>query len=279
MFAGGFWRKSEPLYRDIQRASFDSLVLAGDLAARLRRDFAAWLGARSLYEEHGVPWKRGVLFLGPPGNGKSHCIKALVNELGLPCLYVRSFASRSATEHDCIGDVFARARKTAPCMLVLEDIDALVTGKNRSLFLNELDGFASNTGLLTVATTNHPERLDPAILERPSRFDRKYTFEPPALAERTRYLALMNERLGSAMRLGAGDIERLAEITSGLSFAYLQELLVSSMVRWVSEGAAGRLADLALPQADALRAQMSARPDELPGGDALVAEGKAIESC
>jgi hypothetical protein len=264
VFASGYWQKSPELYRDIQGSSFESLVLAGDLAERVRRDFEQWISARALYEEHGVPWKRGVLFLGPPGNGKSHCIKALVKALALPCLYVRSFTAQGSTEHDCIRAVFERARKSSPCLLVLEDLDALVNDKNRSLFLNELDGFARNTGLLTVATTNHPERLDPAILERPSRFDRKYTFDPPALQERRRYLAMRNERLRPALRMDEGEIDRLTEITDELSFAYLQELLISSMVRWVSEGAGGRLADVALPQVTALRAQMSARPGEPP---------------
>jgi SpoVK/Ycf46/Vps4 family AAA+-type ATPase len=69
----------------------------------------------------------------------------------------------------------------------MEDIDSMVTDKIRSLFLNELDGFATNVGVVVLATTNHPERLDPAILDRPSRFDRKYYFELPAEAERRAY--------------------------------------------------------------------------------------------
>jgi hypothetical protein len=121
----------------------------------------------------------------------------------------------------------------------------------------ERDGCAAS--ILDLADT---ERLDPAILERPSRFDRKYTFEAPALAERVRYLGMWSERVAPAMRLDERETTSLAEITSGLSFAYLQELMISSMVRWVSEGATGRMVDVAGPQVDALRAQMTQRPDD-----------------
>ncbi len=62
-------------------------------------------------------------------------------------------------------------------MLIIEDIDSLVTEHNRSYFLNQLDGFEENAGILTVATSNHPEKLDPAISNRPSRFDRRYYFD------------------------------------------------------------------------------------------------------
>ena len=264
VFQGGWWQKDEDLYADIRSARLEELVLAGDLRERLCADFERWLGSRALYEEHGVAWKRGVLLLGPPGNGKSHCIKALVRHLGLPCLYVRSFAARHATDHDTIRRIFDRARDTTPCLLVLEDLDALVTDRNRAVLLNELDGFASNAGLLTIATTNHPERLDPAILERPSRFDRKYTFELPGLSERARYLGLRNARLGQAMRMTSAELDTLAERTHGFSFAYLQELVVSAMMRWISAGTTGTLATVALAEIGALRSEMIARAGEPP---------------
>jgi SpoVK/Ycf46/Vps4 family AAA+-type ATPase len=85
--------------------------------------------------------------------------------------------------------------------ILLEDLDALLTDENRSFFLNELDGFATNDGVVLLATTNHPERLDPAILDRPGRFDRKYHFNLPALAERTQYMKLWNASLQNNMRL------------------------------------------------------------------------------
>ena len=64
--------------------------------------------------------------------------------------------------------VFARARRSAPCLVVLEDLDSLIKDENRAFLLNELDGFADNEGVVVIASTNHPEKLDPAILDRPS---------------------------------------------------------------------------------------------------------------
>ena len=72
-----------------------------------------------------------------------------------------------------MADVFNKARQLAPCILVLEDLDSLINDRNRSFFLNQLDGLTGNDGLLVLCTTNHAERLDPALSERPSRFDRK----------------------------------------------------------------------------------------------------------
>ena len=68
--------------------------------------------------------------------------------------------------------VFERARGLRPCVLVLEDLDSLVNDENRSFFLNQIDGFEQNHGLMILATTNHPDRIDSAIIDRPSRFDR-----------------------------------------------------------------------------------------------------------
>lgn len=83
-----------------------------------------------------------------------------------------------------------------------------MTPKNRSFFLNELDGFATNVGIVALATTNHPERLDPSILDRPSRFDRKYPFELPVMAERQSYIELWNTSLKPALRLSDDALDR-----------------------------------------------------------------------
>ena len=72
-----------------------------------------------------------------------------------------------------MADVFDKARQLAPCVLVLEDLDSLINDKNRSFFLNQLDGLQSNDGLFIIGTTNHFDRLDPGLNSRPSRFDRK----------------------------------------------------------------------------------------------------------
>src|SRR5205807_1697123 len=147
-----------------------------------------------------------LLFAGPPGNGKTHMVKALVNALGRPCLYVKSFSQAHSPNEYSMRAVFQRARASAPCILVLEDLDALVTDQSRSFFLNEMDGFAVNAGVLSVATTNHAERLDPAIVKRPSRFDRTYRFDLPGDTERATYIARWNASLRPEMGLDEAAI-------------------------------------------------------------------------
>lgn len=78
-----------------------------------------------------------------------------------------------AGEEAAMADVFNKARQLAPCVIILEDLDSLINDRNRSFFLNQLDGLEGNDGLLIIGTTNHFERLDPGLSTRPSRFDRK----------------------------------------------------------------------------------------------------------
>jgi len=232
-FQGGCWSRSHDLWRAVQDSSFDDLVLAGDLKERILEDFTAFLGARAEYERYRVPHKRGVLLLGPPGNGKTHCLRALIKFLKVPCLYVMSLKSQYGTEDGNIDAVFARARELTPCCLVFEDLDAMIHAKNRSYFLNQLDGLSNASGMLTLATTNHPEKLDPAIVDRPSRFDRKYHFDLPQKVDRHRYLASWNARLEPEMRVSEAELVQLSELTEDYSFAYLKELYLSAIMRWM----------------------------------------------
>ena len=141
-------------------------------------------------------------------------------------------------------------------MLVLEDLDSLLTPQNRSFFLNELDGFAANIGIVTLATTNHPERLDPAILDRPSRFDRKYPFDLPELAERKAYIAMWNDSLKPKLRLSEEGEAKISELTEGFSFAYLKELFLSSKMRWIANAQQGTMEEVMTEQVNKLREQM-----------------------
>jgi hypothetical protein len=258
VFNGGCWSKKHDLWKAIQKATFDDLVLAGNMKEEIREDFTAFLGAREEYARYGVPWKRGVLFVGPPGNGKTHCVRAALRLVGLPVLYVQSLKHRYETDDANIARVFERAREVTPCCLVFEDLDAMITPENRSVFLNQLDGFADASGMLTLATTNHPEKLDPSILERPSRFDRKYNFALPAPAERARYSAGWRERLDPAMRIGDEELDRLVVETDGFSFAYLKELFLSAMIRWMRAKEPGTMFGILEAQLKTLREHMKA---------------------
>ncbi len=258
IFEGGEWQKSEELYQSIQNATFDSLVLPDALKQEIQDDFAQFFASQSVYAHYGIPWKRGVLLLGTPGNGKTHTVKALINQSHQPCLYVKSFKAEYGTDHDAIKQAFQRARQTTPCILVLEDLDSLIDGTNRAFFLNEMDGFASNAGIVTVATTNHPERLDAAILDRPSRFDRKYHFALPAPAERHRFLTRWNTQVEPILRLSEAVLAEAVRKTEGYSFAYLKELWLSAMMRWISLPEKQEMDTVFLAQIDVLRTQMQA---------------------
>jgi hypothetical protein len=256
VFAEGCFSKDKELYEAIKKASFDQLILEGSFKEQIRDDFRQFIDSRQVYEEAGVPWRRGALLIGPPGNGKTLCVKALVRELGIPCLYVRTLEAQYGSPQRSVAAIFRRARAQAPCILVLEDIDALLAEGTRSLFLNELDGFAQNPGLITIATTNHPERLDPSIVERPSRFDRKYHFMLPSEDARTRYVASWNARLQPPLRFTDAGLAQIVELTSGFSFAYIQEVFVSTAMHWMTKRK-GDVLPIAVEQIEALRSQMT----------------------
>ncbi len=257
VFEGGCWQKSKDLYESIQAASFDNLILSPEIKKEIQEDFRQFFAARPEYERYRIPWKRGVLFHGPPGNGKTHTLKALVNWLEQPCLYVKSFKSPYESDHEMIRRVFSRARQTTPCLLLLEDLDSLINDENRSYFLNELDGFAANMGIVVLATTNHPEKLDPAIVDRPSRFDRKYAFPLPNTEERQAYLHLWNQKAEPEIRVSENGLAAIAKDTDGFSFAYLKELWLSSLMRWISVKKAGTMDDIMVAQAALLKLQMT----------------------
>ena len=108
-----------------------------------------------------------------------------------------------------------------------------------------------------LATTNHPERLDASILDRPSRFDRKYYFELPREGERLAYIAKWNQDLQMEMRVTEYAARKVVRETEGFSFAYLKELFVTAMVQWVTSGRNGSMDSVLLSQTKALRNQMN----------------------
>lgn len=260
VFEGGYWQKSRDLYESIKSATLDNLILSGTLKEDIYADVERFFESKPMYAEYNVPWKRGILFIGPPGNGKTHMVKALVNTTGYPCLYIKSFKTRQQTDTDNMRLAFNRVREAAPCIVVIEDLDALIDDENRSFFLNELDGFALNDGVLMIATTNHPERLDMAILERPSRFDRKYHFELPKIEDRITYLGFWNQKLKSDMQLSDSDVVAIATAAEKFSFAYLKELLLSASMAWVQQDRqAGTMATIMKEQLEKLKSQMESK--------------------
>lgn len=149
----------------------------------------------------------------------------------IPTLYVRSLRSFGGPEYS-LNQIFSLARRYAPCYLVFEDLDSIVTDEVRSYFLNEVDGIKPNDGILMVGSTNHLDRLDPGIAKRPSRFDRKYLFPNPNEAEREQYMHYWQGKLADNEDLEFPDklCPAVAQITDGFSFAYLQEAMVAALL-------------------------------------------------
>jgi ATP-dependent 26S proteasome regulatory subunit len=179
------------------------------------------------------------MFYGPPGNGKTISIKALMHGLldrkhPIPTLYVKS-----APNEYSIKNVFAQARRLAPCMLVLEDVETIVTPQTRSYFFNQMDGLEDNSGLFVVASTNYLDRLDPGLTSRPSRFDRKYLFPLPSEHERTLYCEFWRRKVAhkGEIKFPQKLCPAMAKITHGFSFAFLQECFVATLLSLIHRDA------------------------------------------
>ncbi|KAM0749730.1 P-loop containing nucleoside triphosphate hydrolase protein [Meredithblackwellia eburnea MCA 4105] len=236
VFNEGYWSLDKPLYQAVQKASWSDVILDSDLKKSLKHEYTAFFKSENSYKDLGVPWKRGLMFLGPPGNGKTISLKAIMKDAGVPVLYVKSFHTYGGDEMG-IRLIFERARAEAPCLLVLEDLDSLITENNRSFFLNELDGLEDNDGLLLVGTTNHFEKLDPALSNRPSRFDRKYTFPDPNEDERRQYALYWQTKLAGKPQIDFPDelVDKVAAETDQFSFAYLKEAFVATLILIASD--------------------------------------------
>ncbi|KAJ7178966.1 P-loop containing nucleoside triphosphate hydrolase protein [Mycena filopes] len=228
------WQKDHQLWLDIQTADWDDVILKDDFKKALHKDIYGFFTSEPVYKKLAIPWKRGIIMYGPPGNGKTISIKVIMKTCdaqGFTPLYVKSFQSFLGEEY-AMGQVFDKARQLAPCVMVLEDLDALITDRNRSFFLNQLDGLQGNDGLLVIGTTNHFERLDPGLSTRPSRFDRKYLFDDPDLEERKLYAQYWQNKLEANEEIEFPDalVDEVAEQTGKFSFAYLKEVFVSALV-------------------------------------------------
>ncbi|KAF7352640.1 ATP-dependent Zn protease [Mycena venus] len=230
----GWWRKDPILWQSIQVADWKDVILDDKFKKDLQKDIYGFFKSEPIYKELAIPWKRGIIMHGPPGNGKTISIKVIMktcDALGFAPLYVKSF-QHWAGEEVAMQEVFDKARQLSPCVVVLEDLDALITDRNRSFFLNQMDGFQGNDGLLIIGTTNHFDRLDPGLSTRPSRFDRKYLFDDPTYEERVLYVKYWQNKLKGNKNIEFPDslVDEVAKDTDQFSFAYLKEAFVSCLV-------------------------------------------------
>jgi hypothetical protein len=205
-----------------EEVPWDQVLLPAGLRDDIQGTVSEFFASRELYRRHKIAYRRGILLAGPPGNGKTTILKAIRTTAGVPVVQVliRSEAERG----ELIDRAFARAAVLAPCVLCFEDVDALVEdGPALSLFLDALDGLAPLDGILVVATTNRPDRIDPAIARRPSRFDRVWSIPAPDRGLREHYLAAALGGDGPAHAAA-----RLAGLTEGFSIAFLKEVVIQA---------------------------------------------------
>jgi len=159
MFDQERWTKNKELWRSVQQSTWEDVILDKDLKDVLVRDVEGFFDCKDDYKQFAVPWKRGIILHGLPGNGKTISIKALMNSLfarpdPIPTLYVKSLAGCHGPQF-ATRQIFVKARQMAPCLLIFEDLDSLITDQVRSFFLNEVDGLESNDGIMMVGSTNY----------------------------------------------------------------------------------------------------------------------------
>ncbi|MGN0288003.1 MAG: ATP-dependent zinc metalloprotease FtsH [Lachnospiraceae bacterium] len=199
------------------------------------------------YKDIGASMPKGILLVGPPGTGKTMLAKAVAGEADVPFFsmsgseFVEMFVGMGASK---VRDLFRQAKEKAPCIVFIDEIDAI--GKKRdgqmggndereqtlNQLLTEMDGFEGNTGVIILAATNRPESLDPALL-RPGRFDRRVPVELPDLKGREEILKVHAKKIKLAEDVDFGKIARMA---SGASGAELANIINEAALRAVRDG-------------------------------------------
>ena len=201
------------------------------------------------YKEIGASMPKGILLVGPPGTGKTMLAKAVAGEANVPFFsmsgseFVEMFVGMGASK---VRDLFRQAKEKAPCIVFIDEIDAIGKKRDNQLstndereqtlnqLLTEMDGFEGNNGVIILAATNRPESLDPA-LTRPGRFDRRVPVELPDLAGREAILRVHAKKIKVAPDV---DLAKIARMASGASGAELANIVNEAALRAVRDGRA-----------------------------------------
>jgi SpoVK/Ycf46/Vps4 family AAA+-type ATPase len=211
--------------KPVDKCDWDQLVLDPTVVALLKNDFESFFEREAWFRKMRLPFRRGYLLHGPPGNGKSTAIRAMMTSRGLSAYAIRFFGEKVDDEE--LEDLFERAAEEAPAIVLLEDIDRCfprsggsATKVSLQQLLNCLDGVASGEGIITVASANDATALDPAILRRPGRFDRVISFADPTPELRRQYFVQMHPPFADL------NLDEAVEESAGFSFALLREAFI-----------------------------------------------------
>ena len=222
-------------------------VAGEDEAKEALSEVVDYLHDPSKYQEIGASMPKGILLVGPPGTGKTMLAKAVAGESNVPFFsmsgseFVEMFVGMGASK---VRDLFKQAKEKAPCIVFIDEIDAI--GKKRegtiggndereqtlNQLLTEMDGFEGNNGVIILAATNRPESLDPA-LTRPGRFDRRVPVELPDLKGREEILKVHAKKVAMDENV---DYSKVARMASGASGAELANIVNEAALRAVRDG-------------------------------------------
>ena len=222
-------------------------VAGEDEAKDNLKEIVEYLHDPKKYQDIGASMPKGILLVGPPGTGKTMLAKAVAGEASVPFFsmsgseFVEMFVGMGASK---VRDLFKQAKEKAPCIVFIDEIDAI--GKKRdgqiggndereqtlNQLLTEMDGFEGNTGVIKLAATNRPESLDPA-LTRPGRFDRRVPVELPDLKGREEILKVHAKKIRVAEDV---DFNKVARMASGASGAELANIVNEAALRAVRDG-------------------------------------------
>ena len=230
---GGMGKSNAKIYvQSTKGIRFDD-VAGEDEAKESLAEIVDYLHNPQKYTDVGASMPKGVLLVGPPGTGKTMLAKAVAGEANVPFFsisgseFVEMFVGMGASK---VRDLFKQAKEKAPCIVFIDEIDAIGKKRDNQLssndereqtlnqLLTEMDGFDDNNGVIILAATNRPESLDPA-LTRPGRFDRRVPVELPDLAGREAILKVHAKKIKTADDVNFHTIARMASGASGAELA------------------------------------------------------------